>query len=110
MQGFIACCFFQSLQKAGQLQHGQQGSEPEQEDRLPPAPVSSNEEQMKQAEDGQKQRSEVVRIEQANAAQQQTGLRTPMPGWPGMQHEAPVDQMQSVVQRATSVKARAWII
>ena len=57
MQGFVACCFIQSLQKAGQLRHGKQGSDGDQQDGPPPASVLRDEEQMKQAEDRQKQRS-----------------------------------------------------
>ena len=80
MQGFVARCFIQSLQKAGQLRHGKQGSDGDQEDGPQPAPVLRHEEQMKQAEGRQKQRSEVVRIEQANAAEQQTGRRALLVG------------------------------
>ena len=44
---------------------------------------------MKQAEDGQQQRSEIVRIEQADAAQQQSALGCPA-GRPRVQGYAPV--------------------
>ena len=84
MQSLVGGCIFQSLQKAGKLQHGKQGSDGDQEDGPQPAPVLRDEEQMKQAEGRQKQRSEVVRIEQANAAEQQTGRRTHA-GWPRIQ-------------------------
>ena len=63
VQSLVGGCIFQSFQKTWQLQHGQQGSDGDQQDGPPPAPALWHEEQVKKAEGRQKQRAEVVRIE-----------------------------------------------